>query len=135
MTPGCSCPSTWDESDATEWGASEPGLVHREAQASAVGDGSGLSGHILPNAANLVGVCIMALSLVKLLPRHGWSASVDKMLAGASVIFLISVAYSYASLRISRHSGKALEVWAERVFLLGLGIIIVSATILAFDIT
>ena len=99
------------------------------------GESNALSGHILPNAANLVGACMMALSLVKLLPRKGWSDYVDEMLAVASVVFLISVALSYTSLRLRRKSGKTLEIWAERVFLVGLGIIIISATILAFDIT
>lgn len=96
-------------------------------------DVGGVAGYILPNSANLVGVSIMALSLVKLLPRHGWSDYVDEMLAVASVTFLTSVALSYASLRLGSHA-SALELWAEKVFLLGLAIMIVAATILAFCI-
>lgn len=92
-----------------------------------------VAGYILPNAANLVGVSIMALSLVKLLPRHGWSDYVDEMLAVASVTFLASVALSYASLRL-RNQDCRLELWAEKLFLLGLGIMIVGASILAFAI-
>jgi len=94
---------------------------------------SGLAGHILPTSANLVGVSVMALSLVKLLPRQGWSGYVDEMLAVASVVFLISVTLSYVSLRLRKESCR-LENWAEVIFLLGLGIIIASATILAFGI-
>jgi hypothetical protein len=113
---------------------SKPPPPHPDPDVADSGGQNNLSGHILPNAANLVGVCMMALSLVKLLPRKGWSDNVDEMMAAASVVFLLSVALSYASLRTRRKSGKKLETWAERVFLLGLGIIIISATILAFDI-
>ncbi|MEW5769049.1 MAG: hypothetical protein AB1831_01670 [Pseudomonadota bacterium] len=94
---------------------------------------AGLSSHILPNAANLVGVSFMALSLVKMLPRAGWSDGVDELLASAGLVFLVSVVLSYASLRRRRCSAR-LENWAERLFLLGLGIIILASAILAFDL-
>ncbi len=90
-----------------------------------------LSSHILPTAANLVGVCIMSLSLVKLLPRHGWSNWVDEALAIDSLIFLGSVALSYASLRVE-HNANNLEAWAERLFLTGLILIILASLVLAF---
>lgn len=92
-----------------------------------------LAGYILPNAANLVGVCIMALSLVKLLPRHGWTDNVDEVLAIDSMLFLASVALSYASLRMRSRSAR-LEAWAERIFLLGLGLIMLASGALAFGI-
>jgi len=92
-----------------------------------------VSSHILPAAANLVGVCIMSLSLVKLLPRHGWTSWVDEALAIDSLIFLVSVALSYASLRI-KSSNLRLETWAERLFLCGLTLIILSSLVLAFGV-
>ena len=91
------------------------------------------SNHILPTAANLVGVCMMAISVVKLLPQKGWMGAIDEILASASVFFLISVALSYASLRVRRFAGK-LETWAEIVFLCGLLIVIFAASVLAYDI-
>jgi len=94
---------------------------------------SNLTTHIMPTASNLLGVCIMSLSLVKLLPRHGWSSLIDEALALDSVVFLISVALSYASLRISRHAAK-LENWAELLFLFGLSIIILASLVLAYGI-
>ena len=94
---------------------------------------SSLSTHIMPTSSNLLGVCIMSLSLVKLLPRHGWSSLIDEALALDSVVFLVSVALSYASLRISRHAGR-LENWAEMLFLFGLSIIILASLVLAYGI-
>lgn len=94
---------------------------------------SSISSHILPTSANLVGVCIMALSLVKLLPRHGWSSWVDEILAIDSMVFLVSVALSYASLRIKGCTSK-LENWAEMFFLGGLVLIILASLVLAYGI-
>ena len=91
------------------------------------------SNHILPTAANLVGVCMMAISVVKLLPRQGWTGAIDEILASASVFFLISVGLSYASLRVERHAAR-LERWAEIVFLYGLVVVIVAASVLAYAI-
>ncbi|OYY93689.1 MAG: hypothetical protein B7Y41_10610 [Hydrogenophilales bacterium 28-61-23] len=93
----------------------------------------GFSSHILPTSANLVGVCIMSLSLVKLLPRQGWSSLVDEVLAIDSLIFLASVALSYASLRFQRQSAR-LENWAESFFLAGLLLVMLSSLILAYGI-
>lgn len=75
----------------------------------------------------------MSLSLVKLLPRHGWSSWVDEALAIDSVIFMVSVALSYSSMRV--HScAIRLESWAERLFLSGMLPIILSSLLLAFDV-
>ena len=94
---------------------------------------SSLSTHILPTSANLLGVCIMSLSLVKLMPRHGWSVWIDEALALDGVVFLLSVALSYASLRFKERANR-LENWAEMVFLFGLSVILLSAIVLAFTI-
>lgn len=107
--------------------AQHPNTVH-EAYAY-----RSFSSHILPTSANLVGVCIMSLSLIKLLPRHGWSSLVDEALAIDSLVFLASVALSYASLRIQRHSAS-LENWAELCFLGGLFLVILASLVLAYDI-
>lgn len=93
-----------------------------------------LSSHILPTSANLVGVCIMALSLIKLLPRHGWTNGVDELLALDSVVFLASVALSYTSMRVSRYASR-LETWAERLFLFGLLLVILASLALAYGMS
>lgn len=86
---------------------------------------SGLSAHILPTAANLVGACMCAIPLVKLLPRSGWANWLDEALLLASLLFIISVSVSYASMR---RPGQAehLEHRAEMIFLAGLGVVFVA---------
>jgi hypothetical protein len=107
--------------------------IMRPTTVTEANSNNSISSHILPTSANLVGVCIMSLSLVKLLPRHGWSTWVDEMLALDSMVFLVSVALSYASLRIKRHS-PTLENWAELFFLGGLVLIILASLVLTYGI-
>lgn len=108
------------------------GTSRRNEAPNVVVNGS-FSSHILPTSANLVGVCIMTLSLVKLLPRQGWSSLVDEALAIDSLVFLASVALSYASLRFQRQT-NGLEKWAELFFLAGLLLIILASLVLAYGI-
>jgi hypothetical protein len=75
----------------------------------------------------------MSLSLVELLPRHGWSIWVDETLAFDSLVFLVSVALSYLSLRVKRRAAR-LEQWAEMLFLGGLLLIILASLLLAYGI-
>jgi cytochrome c oxidase assembly factor CtaG len=82
----------------------------------------------------MAGVCMMAISLIKLLPRHGWTDLFDEVLALAGVVFLVSVALSFASLRRREQAAK-LERWAENVFLCGLVSVIVAAIGLAYGMT
>jgi hypothetical protein len=95
---------------------------------------NGLTSHILPTSANLVGACITAISVVKLVHRSGWGSLIDELLAWTSMIFLLSSGLSYASMR-SRRQGEALEHWAERLFLVGLGLVFLAAAGLAYDIS
>lgn len=76
----------------------------------------------------------MSLSLIKLLPRHGWSQLVDEMLALDSVVFLASVTLSYASLRSVRQAARP-EAWAETIFLGGLLLVILSTLVLVHGIS
>jgi hypothetical protein len=114
--------------------ASMSKIARRPSQFNQATAGSSISSHILPTSANLVGVCIMALSLVKLLPRHGWSSLVDEVLAIDSLVFLTSVTLSYASLRGQRHASR-FENWAELFFLGGLLLVILASLVLAYGIT
>jgi hypothetical protein len=58
-----------------------------------------LSQHILPTSAQLVGVCMTVISLVKLLHIGQAGSLLDKLLAIDALLFTISAALSYASMR------------------------------------
>lgn len=92
-----------------------------------------LSAHILPTSATLVGACITAISVVKIMHPGGFGTLIDKLLALDSLLFLASGIVSFVSMRV-RDSGERLESIAELFFLFGLGVVTVGATVLAFAI-
>ncbi|TAJ76899.1 MAG: hypothetical protein EPO42_11445 [Gallionellaceae bacterium] len=77
-----------------------------------------LSQHILPSSAQLVGVCITVISLIKVLHIGQVESLLDKFLAIDAVIFTVSAALSYASMRGGRSTN--LEKYADQFFMLGL---------------
>ncbi|TCJ15279.1 hypothetical protein EZJ19_07525 [Parasulfuritortus cantonensis] len=94
--------------------------------------GEGLSSHILPTSANLVGACMCAIPLVKLLPRTGWASWIDEVLLVASLLFITSATSSYASIRVARRAER-LENAAETLFLAGLGAVFLALLGLALS--
>lgn len=77
-----------------------------------------LSRHILPTSAQLVGVCMTVISLVKLLHFGQVGSLLDKFLAIDALFFTVSAALSYASMRGIKSA--SLEKYADLFFMLGL---------------
>jgi hypothetical protein len=77
-----------------------------------------LSQHILTTSAQLVGVCLTVISLVKILHIGRVGTLLDKMLAIDAVLFTLSTTLSYASMR--RKDSAQLERYADHIFMLGL---------------
>ena len=95
---------------------------------------TGLSAHILPTSATMIGVCMTVLSIGHLGPSGEWRMVIDKLLAVDALVFLVSALLSFISLR-SRRSGSNYEAHAELVFIAGLGLLALGAVVLAFAIT
>jgi len=95
----------------------------------------GLSAHILPTSATMIGVCMTVLSIGHLRQGGHSRMLVDKLLAADALLFLASAVLSFMSMR-SRRAGRPqrYEIWAESVFLLGLGALALGAMVLAFAI-
>jgi hypothetical protein len=93
---------------------------------------SDLSRHILPTSAQLVGVCITVISLVKVLHIGQVGSMLDKFMAIDALLFTVSAALSYASMRGIKSAG--LEKYADQVFMLGLLELGVCAVLLSFEI-
>jgi hypothetical protein len=91
-----------------------------------------LSQHILPTSAQLVGVCMTVISLVKVLHIGQAGSLLDKFLAIDALLFTISAVLSYASMRAS--TGAYLEKYADQFFMLGLLELGVCAVLLSFEI-
>ena len=95
-------------------------------------DRNDLSHHILPNSAQLVGVCMMVISIVKLLHLGQVGSLLDKLLAVDALLFMASAVLSYAAMRQSRYAN--LEKYADQFFMLGLVELGFCAVLLAFEI-
>jgi hypothetical protein len=91
-----------------------------------------LSQHILPNSAQLVGVCITVISLTKALHIGHVGSVLDKLLALDALFFTVSAALSYASMRGIRSA--SLEKHADIIFMMGLLELGVCAILLSFEI-
>ncbi len=93
--------------------------------------GNGLSAHILPTSATMIGVCLTALYISLLGPPSAGRVLVDKLLALDALVFLASALLSFMSLRRAR-SARRRETLADRVFVAGLGLLALGGIVLAF---
>jgi hypothetical protein len=91
-----------------------------------------ISHHILPTAANLLGLCFVILSVIKIM-KLGAETIIDEMVAFGVVIFLVASIFSYASIR-SETRTDIYEKIADIVFLAGLGLLTIAALIIVFEI-
>lgn len=110
--------------------ANEPPASQTHRQGSAA---IGVSAHILPSSATMVGVCMTVLSIAKLAPGGALGIVIDELLAFDSIVFLVSAILSFVSLRRVERAAR-LESQAEVVFLWGLGLLVATAVIIAFAI-
>jgi len=95
-------------------------------------DQNDLSQHILPTSAQLVGVCLTVISLVKVLHLGQAGSLLDRFLAIDALLFTISTALSYALMRGEKSAN--LEKYADQFFMLGLLELGGCAVLLAFEI-
>ncbi len=91
-----------------------------------------LSRHILPTSAQLVGVCLTVISLVKILHIGQVGSLLDRFLAVDALLLTISATLSYASLRKSESA--QLEKYADQFFMIGLLELGGCAVLLAFEL-
>lgn len=96
--------------------------------------GSGLSAHILPTSATMIGVCMTVLSIGHLGSGNEVRMVMDKLLAVDSLVFLTSALLSFISMR-SKGVRSRYEARAELIFIAGLAILVLVAVVLAFAIT
>lgn len=97
---------------------------------------SNLSHHILPTSSTMVGVCMTVISIIKLVGTRTFPY-VDHMLAVDSLIFLLSAAFSYYSIRHENELSlsSAVETIADISFMIGLAIMTLVVFTLVYKIT
>lgn len=95
-----------------------------------------LSSHILINSATMVGACLTAIGLVKVVEVGKLGHSyVDELLAVSVVIFTVAGLLSYLSMRYAgKRRAARLELMADNLFLGGMVLMAVCAVLFAFEV-
>lgn len=93
---------------------------------------SGLTSHVLPTSATMVGVCMTVIGLVKIFEGATRPSRIDEALAVNSVLFMLSALFSYLSIR-TRKNTAGLESLADTLFMIGLGMMTVVGILFAFE--
>jgi hypothetical protein len=95
-----------------------------------------LAPQILPNASTMIGICVTAIGLVKIIEGRIGPSHVDEYAALTAVLFLASAILSYASLRLDPDSrtGKRLERLADILFMTGLVALTVISLLFAYEV-
>jgi uncharacterized membrane protein len=91
-----------------------------------------ISRHILPTSANLLGLCFVILSFIKVL-KLGSETLIDELVAMSILFFLVSSFCSYASMRSNRWE-ELFERIADTIFLIGLILLSVGSVLVAFEV-
>jgi hypothetical protein len=90
-----------------------------------------ISKHILPTSSNLLGLCFVILSFIKIM-KLGNETLIDELVAIAIILFFISSFFSYVSMR-SNSRVELYEKIADNIFLIGLFILSIGAIMVAFE--
>ena len=85
--------------------------------------------HILNASTNLLGICFVIITGLKLTGSNSQSWA-DEITWCASLLFLTSIVLSYLGLRNDARVAWV-EAWAERAFLVGVGSLALAIAVLA----
>lgn len=91
-----------------------------------------ISRHILPTSANLLGLCFVILSFIRI-AKLGAETFLDELLAIAIIIFLISSIFSYASMR-SKKKPELYEKVADTIFIAGLVMLTLISVVIVCEV-
>ena len=91
-----------------------------------------ISKHILPTSSNLLGLCFVILTFIKVLKLTNESL-IDELVAIAIIFFLVASFFSYASMRTNRWAEKYEKI-ADIIFLIGLSLLSVGSVMVAYEV-
>ena len=93
-----------------------------------------LARHILPTSATMVGVCLTAVGLVKIIERRMGPSHVDEYFSLNSIIFLVSNVAAYLALRTSNPERvNRYESVADNMFVIGMIVMVVITILFAYE--
>ncbi|MDD5772923.1 MAG: hypothetical protein PHX78_05590 [bacterium] len=95
-------------------------------------DRKNIAQHILPTASNLLGLCFVLLSFIKL-SNISAETIIDECLGILIALFLASCIFSYASMRSQKQSEKYEKI-ADIIFIIGLSSLALISIIIIFEL-
>lgn len=91
------------------------------------------SPHILNAASNLLGICFIVLTSLKLLNRTS-KTIIDEVTLGAIILFMGSCIFSFLALRSRTPAGEKMERAADYMFIAGLVLLFVTTLLFSFNL-
>jgi hypothetical protein len=92
---------------------------------------TGKQPHILNASSNLVGICLVLVTGLKLTGASDHTLA-DEISVGSAFAFIISCVTSYLSMRIAKRA-SFYETIADYLFLLGMFTLFIAVTAFAYD--
>jgi hypothetical protein len=90
-----------------------------------------ISRHILPTSSNLLGLCFVILTFIKL-SKIANETIIDEIIGLLIMLFLISSVLSYISMRAKRKA-EVYEKIADVIFLIGLCLLTLVSMVIIFE--
>ena len=91
------------------------------------------SSHILNASSNLLGICFIILTSLKIL-RESEKTMIDEITLLATIIFMSSCGFSFLSIRKENGAAIYLEKIAEYAFMMGLVLLFLTAILFSFNV-
>lgn len=91
------------------------------------------SPHILNASSNLLGLCFVVLTSIKILKIQGQTI-IDELTTGCTILFMASCILSFMSIRGSFKKNVLWETIADYLFLAGLGFLFITIVLFSFNI-
>jgi hypothetical protein len=93
---------------------------------------NGIAQHILPTSSNLLGLCFVLLTFIRLLNMSSLTI-IDDILGIVVIFFLISSIFSYISIRTIEHT-ETYEKIADVIFLIGITSLAIVSVVIVFEL-
>lgn len=91
------------------------------------------SPHVLNASSNLLGLCFVVLTSLKLLKLSDLTL-IDEITVATTLLFMTSCILSFMAIRGSFRRGPLWEYLADILFLCGLGTLVVTTLLFSFNI-
>lgn len=91
------------------------------------------SPHILNASSNLLGLCFVVLTSLKVL-KVSAGTIIDEITAGTTILFMSSCILSFMSIRNSFNKSDLLEKIADIIFLSGLGLLFITIILFSLNV-